>query len=187
MFAGNYQPAIRNVDVAIARRMNLIPWLVTIPKSEQDRRLFSKLKTEWSGILRWMIDGCLAWQKGGLNPPKIVTDATKDYLDSQDTMQNFFDDCCVIAKGEFDTFTHIWDGFLDWAEHCREFIPSKRAFGQKLKDRGFQSIEQGRDNVVTYLGIRCIRENAKNLMAEAKRKTEEARRNRAGDEEGEPE
>jgi putative DNA primase/helicase len=175
MFAGNHKPAIRNVDAAIMRRMNLIPFTVFIPVQERDLELFNKLKAEWPGILRWMIDGCLQWQKQGLKPPKIVTDATKDYLESQDTVQNFFDDCCMFGKDEFDTFEHLWDGYVDWCEHCREFIGTKKAFGQKLKDKGFQAIEY--QGAWTYLGIRCMRENAKVLREEAARKTEEARKN----------
>jgi putative DNA primase/helicase len=181
LFAGNHKPAFRTIDAAIMRRMNLIPFTVFIPPEERDLELFNKLKAEWPGILRWMIDGCLAWQHVGLKPPKIVTDATKDYLESQDTTQNFFDDCCVVAKGEFDTFAHLWDGWTDWAEDCREWPGTKKAFGQKLKDKGFQSIEQGKDNTVVYLGIRCIRENAKKLKEEAARKVEEARRNAPSD------
>jgi len=173
MFAGNHKPAIRNVDMAISRRFHLIPWLVTIPKNEQNKKLSDDLKSEWPGILQWMIDGCLAWQKQGLNPPKAVNSATQEYLDSQDTAQNFFDDCCIIAKNESDTFEHIWDGYVDWCEDCREFIGTKKAFGQKLKDKGFQAKRAvGKSKDRTYIGIRCIRENRKRLLEETKQSTE---------------
>jgi putative DNA primase/helicase len=167
MFAGNPKPTIRSVDVAISRRFHLVPWLVTIPENERNKNLSDDLKAEWPGILRWMIEGCLAWKKDALlKPPQIVTDATKEYLESQDTVQNFFDDCCVIAKNEYDTFEHIWDGYVDWCEDCREFIGTKKTFGQKLKDKGFQTIQYGADRALTYVGIRCIRENAKKLKEE---------------------
>jgi putative DNA primase/helicase len=180
LFIGNHKPAIRNVDEAIAARMNLIPFTVFIPKEERDPGLFDKLKgerNEWPGILRWMIDGCLQWQRVGLDPPKIVADATKEYLEDQDTIQNFFNDCCVIKKGEDDTFEHIWDGYIDWCENCREFVGTKKAFGQKLKDKGFQMVRLGADHTTHYLGIRCIRENAKKMREQAAREAEEARRN----------
>src|SRR5262249_16201073 len=102
-----------------------------------------------------------------------VRNTTKDYLESQDTTQNFFDDCCIIANNESDSFEHIWDGFVDWAEDCREYIGTKKAFGQKLIDKGFKSKPYGPNRVVTYFGIRCIRENKKKLMDEARRRTEE--------------
>src|SRR5262249_7531439 len=58
LIAGNHKPAFRNVDEAIRRRVKLMPFTVTIPKSKRDRALSDKLKAEWPGILRWMIDGC---------------------------------------------------------------------------------------------------------------------------------
>jgi putative DNA primase/helicase len=168
-FVGNHKPAIRNVDEAIRRRFHLVPWLVTIPKDERNKKLSDDLKAEWPGILQWMIDGCLAWQKQGLKPPKAVNSATQEYLDSQDTVQNFFDDCCVIAKNESDAFEHIWDGYVDWCEDCREYVGTKKAFGQKLKDKGFKA-KGGKER--TYIGIRCVRENRKKLLEDAKQSTE---------------
>src|SRR5262249_10483492 len=63
LIAGNHKPAFRNVDEAIRRRVKLIPFTVTIPEAERDPQLSEKLKAEWPGILRWMIDGCLMWQR----------------------------------------------------------------------------------------------------------------------------
>jgi hypothetical protein len=31
-------------------------------------------------------------------------------------------------------------GYVDWCENCREYICTQKAFGQKLKDKGFQMI-----------------------------------------------
>jgi P4 family phage/plasmid primase-like protien len=174
-FAGNHKPAIRNVTKAMARRFHLIPWLVTIPESEVVKSLSDDLKVEWPGILRWMIDGCLMWQRDGLNPPKIVRDATKDYLESEDTMQNFFEDCCVVGKNMYDSLEHLWDGYVDWCEDCREFIGTKKAFGQKLKDRGYESRPYTSSRTLHYFGIRCIRENRKKTAEELKQKMEEER------------
>ena len=60
------------VDEAIRRRMHLIPFNVTIPAADRDPTLADRLKEEWPGILAWMIDGCLAWQEQGLDPPESV-------------------------------------------------------------------------------------------------------------------
>ena len=68
VIAGNHKPGLRSVDEAIRRRFNLIPFTVAIPPAERDERLTEKLKAEWPGILAWMIEGCLDWQRHG--PPR---------------------------------------------------------------------------------------------------------------------
>ena len=42
--AGNHKPGLRSVDEAIRRRLNLIPFAVTIPPAERDLQLAEKLK-----------------------------------------------------------------------------------------------------------------------------------------------
>src|SRR5262249_51623648 len=124
--AGNHKLVIRNVDQAIRRRMNLLPFVVEIPEAERDKKLGEKLKAEWPGSLYGRIQGCVKWQQQELNPPAIVTDATEGYLESQDDVQIFLDECCVAARSEYDTVEHIWDGWVDWAEDCGEFVGTKR-------------------------------------------------------------
>jgi putative DNA primase/helicase len=50
----------------------LIPFNVTIPEDERDKDLPVSLEAEWPAIFRWMVNGCAAWMKEGLNPPKAV-------------------------------------------------------------------------------------------------------------------
>ena len=49
--------------------MNLLPFNVVIPEDKRDKDLPDKLKSEWAGILAWMIEGCGIWQRNGLAPP----------------------------------------------------------------------------------------------------------------------
>ena len=52
---GNHKPGLRAVDEAMRRRMNLLPFVVTIPPAERDSQLGEKLRAEWPGILGWAI------------------------------------------------------------------------------------------------------------------------------------
>jgi len=79
----------------------------------------------------------------------------------------------VIAPNESDTFEHLWDGWTDYCEDSREYVGTKKAFGQKVKDKEFKTTRPGAAKVLTYIGIRCIRENRKKQAEEARRKTEE--------------
>lgn len=92
--AGNHKPALKNVDDAARRRFNIVPFLHK-PEAP-DHRLEHKLKAEWPGILRWMIDGCLDWQKHGLVRPEIVTSATAEYFEAQDTIGRWLAERCIL-------------------------------------------------------------------------------------------
>ena len=84
VIAGNHKPSLRSVNEAIRRRFHLVPFDVTIPVAERDLQLAEKLRGEWPGILKWAIDGCIAWHHDGLNPPGAVQEATAAYLASED-------------------------------------------------------------------------------------------------------
>jgi putative DNA primase/helicase len=49
--AGNHKPGLRGVDEAMRRRLNLIPFTVTISVADRDVQLADKLKPEMPGIL----------------------------------------------------------------------------------------------------------------------------------------
>lgn len=72
MIVGNHKPALRGVDEAMRRRLHLLPFTVTVPPAERDPDLPEKLRAEWPAILRWMLDGCLEFQRKGLAPPASV-------------------------------------------------------------------------------------------------------------------
>jgi putative DNA primase/helicase len=144
MISGNHKPRLTSVDEAIKRRLLLVPFVVQIPVAERDKDLADKLKAEWPAILRWMIDGCLEWQRIGLAPPAIVLDATEDYFAEQDTLQQWLDDCTEDG-GEF-AFARTADLFASWKTWCeaRNLKPgSEQGFSSVLRDKGFQKKRNG--------------------------------------------
>ncbi|HUS53275.1 MAG TPA: phage/plasmid primase, P4 family, partial [Thermohalobaculum sp.] len=94
VIAGNHKPGLRSIDEAIRRRFHLVPFTVTIPPEKRDPDLAEHLKAEWPAILAWAIEGCLAWQRDGLAPPESVLAATAHYLEGQDAIAAWIDDCC---------------------------------------------------------------------------------------------
>jgi putative DNA primase/helicase len=134
---GNHKPRLDNVDEAMRRRMLLVPFTVQIPPEERDPDLPGKLKAEWPAILRWMIEGCLEWQQIGLAPPKIVTDATDEYFDDQDTIKEWLEDC--TEDGGPYAFTATSQLFASWKAWCdeRNLKPGNgKSLSDALADRG---------------------------------------------------
>lgn len=137
LIAGNHKPGLRGVDEAIRRRFHLIPFTVTIPEDQRDKDLAEKLKPEWGGILRWMIDGCLAWQRDGLRPPAIVRDATEAYLAAEDALAQWLEENCCRESGYAERSSVLFANWKSWADQAGEFAGSQKRFSQALEDRGF--------------------------------------------------
>jgi putative DNA primase/helicase len=141
---GNHKPRLTSVDEAIRRRLLLVPFTVQIPPAERDPQLMQKLEAEWPAILRWCIEGCLEWQRIGLEPPPIVRDATEAYFAGQDTLQQWLDDC-TDDGGEF-AFSRTTELFASWKNWCesRNSKPgSAQALSEALVGRGFAKKRNG--------------------------------------------
>ena len=130
VIAGNHKPNLRSVDTAMRRRFNIIPF--TNKPKKPDLQLAEKLEAEWSGILRWCIDGCLAWQKQGLNPPEVVCSATNAYFDEQDLFARWLDECCEIGPNKSDTHAALFKSWKAWAEANGEPAGSSKDFTPRM-------------------------------------------------------
>lgn len=133
--AGNHKPKLTNVDEAIKRRFRLIPFTVTIPKPERDTDLFQKLKPEWPAIMAWAIDGCLAWQAEGLEPPTAVAEATSGYLDQEDALNSWFKECCEHDEGSRVGLDELYKSWRTWALDNGADPGTKRTLTRDLEDR----------------------------------------------------
>jgi putative DNA primase/helicase len=163
--AGNHKPGLRNVDEAIRRRFNLIPFDVRIPPEERNPNLLDDLKTEWPGILKWMIDGCMEWQQSGLAAPQAVREATDDYLDAEDATAQWLAERCWVRgqivngraiNGElYSTSSDLFASWKVWADQTGEFVASQKRFSQGLQSRGFVP-RRNRDGRSGFDGIRLI-------------------------------
>jgi len=133
----NHKPTIRGTDHAIWRRLRLIPFEVTIPDAEQDKALPGKLEAERAGILRWTVEGCLAWQREGLAAPKTVSEATADYRDEMDTVAAFIDECCTPDPGAQTATKQLYDQYAKWCQRQSEEPMGKAELGARLSEKGF--------------------------------------------------
>jgi putative DNA primase/helicase len=135
VIAGNHKPGLSGVDAAIRRRFHLVPFTVTI--TEPDKDLADKLRGEFSGILKWMIEGCLAWQRDELNPPTIVREATEIYLGEEDGIAQWVEECCDTGKGLWGTGAALWQHWQRWAEANKEPPGTRKAFAEAMAAHGY--------------------------------------------------
>jgi putative DNA primase/helicase len=135
--AGNHRPSLANIDEAIRRRLQIIPFSVTIPLEERDHRLAEALEAEGPGILAWAIAGCADWQRRGLAPPHAVQDATHAYLSSEDSIRSWIDDRLLSDRAAWISSTDLFASWRDWATRVGESPGSQKALSGKLIERGW--------------------------------------------------
>jgi putative DNA primase/helicase len=134
LLIGNHKPILRNVDEAARRRFRIVPF---IRKPEQpDQRLAEKLRLEWPAILRWAIDGCLAWQREGLNVPPVVRAASEEYFEQQDVLGAWAAERCVFAGHLQERPSRLLADFNGWAEANGEKPISRNRLREWLERQG---------------------------------------------------
>lgn len=136
--SGNHKPGLRSVDEAIKRRMNLIPFTVTIPREERDPNFRARLKPEWPGILAWLVAGCRQWQAQGLAAPDVVVNATNAYLDEEDAVKLWLEENCFREAQRWITVAWLFSSWKYYAEAAGEHAGSTKRFSQRLESLGFK-------------------------------------------------
>ena len=131
---GNHKPTVRGTDEGIWSRVNLIPFEVVIPKEDQDTKLPEKLRSELPGILAWMVEGCIAWQHEGLNPPPEVRAATSEYRAEMDLLAQFIEECCILNSNAVTRAADLYASYTKWVS--ADSI-TQHEFGRRLTERGF--------------------------------------------------
>jgi len=138
----NHRPHLAADDDAIWERIFLVPFTVSFVdqpfaphQRPRDKEISEKLKKEASGILAWLVQGCLEWQKVGLQPPPMVVAATREYRQSEDTLQDFFDDCCILAPHAQVKAGELYEAYRDWCNRNGLKPLNGKSFGQKLRAR----------------------------------------------------
>ena len=150
----NAPPSLGPLDVAMRRRLRIVAFR-HCPRTP-DRGLEAKLRGETPAILRWMIDGCLAWRAQGLSrPASAIVEATSDYIFDEDTLGRFLGACCDVDLDDPTCSTSaadLYDAWTHWAAKVGVTVGSRRAFGLALTVRGF-----GRERTTFhrgYIGLR---------------------------------
>jgi putative DNA primase/helicase len=154
----NHKPQTREMTHAYWRRVRLVPFdfnASKLPAGEKDPDLREKLIAEAPGILAWLVQGCLEWQRIGLNPPAEVLEATASYKSEMDIVGKFIEECCVVGVPYQATAKALWARWREWCEENNEREGNRRNFGIAISKRPeqFEGVHTRDGNVWTGIGL----------------------------------
>ena len=157
----NNLPHAPESDSAFWERVHLIPFRVSFVRRQlqgplerpADIYMGEKLKVEVSGILAWLVRGCLQWQALGLDPPDEVIEASKEARRNEDFIADFVERCCITGAGEQCGSTEIYAVFKRWwkseVNTQGKGLIKHKAFGQMLSKK----FDKSKSGTVTYFGL----------------------------------
>ena len=139
ILATNTKPVVADNSFGFWRRLKLVPFTRCFEGSARDEHLEDYLKVhEGSGILRWLVDGCLEWQRRGLGEPASVRDATDEYRAESDPIADFIAETCDSAVTAVTRGSDLFAAYCKWADQQRlsklERLNAKD-FGRRMAEK----------------------------------------------------
>jgi len=137
-FSTNHRPIIRGTDMAIWRRVWLVPFEVIIPEERRDRFISEKLQAEGPGIVNWMLDGLRKYRENGdrLLMPEKVALATKKYRADSDIIGQFLADGYTFEPNARIEKSVLYEQYITYCKSTGENSVSARTFNEKIQERG---------------------------------------------------
>jgi putative DNA primase/helicase len=161
----NNKPRIRENSEAVWRRLRIVPFAVVIPEGERDPQLLRKLMEESSGVLNWLVEGCLAWRRMGVGQACGVESATQTYRHDQDDVARFVAERCErepvedgVQAGWFVPWAILKQAYLDWCDESGVTVIAERALQEALDRLGFTTGTRRVNSKPTKvrLGVRLV-------------------------------
>jgi putative DNA primase/helicase len=129
LFLFNDRPRVTDLSHAFWRRALLVPFRRQFTEAERDGQLKDKLLAEAAGILRWMVKGCLEWQRLGLCPPAAVRSAVDEWRAESDLIAEFIGTACEPVPGVWVHTRDMYTAFQGWCQ--AERIDDRERVGRR--------------------------------------------------------
>lgn len=142
----NFIPKFKSTGYDMRKRLRIIPFTQTFYAQEEnkwpvrDNDLKDKLEAEKSGILKWMVDGCLDLQQNGNPESEAVRLCTDSCFEEQDPIGEFLEATCIFDIRKEIALKDLWKALQDYCDDGRRRPP----FGDS---RGLRANLQNRDGI----------------------------------------
>ena len=147
----NHKPTIRGTDKGIWRRVKLVPFNYSVPDDKKDKMLEPKLLAEAQGILNWLIEGCLEWQKNGFPKCDAIDNATNEYQEDEDRLGEFLTEAIQRGPNYKVSASELYKAYRLYCRNAGEYALNTKNFGKELAEKGFSKRREAKGNF--WLGI----------------------------------
>lgn len=153
--AFNHKPIVRDDSHGFWRRVRLIPFTQLFEGTSANSNLFYELLEELPGVLRWSLEGVLAWKKADLGQTEGMKYEAGRYRKESDPTNDFLSDKYVVDPSAYVAAAELWGSYLAWVAENHELYPlNRQEFARRLEDRGFTQARVGHNRTRAWRGLR---------------------------------
>jgi putative DNA primase/helicase len=144
------RPTLDHIDPAVRGRLHLVPFDRRWNRPGEyecdeglpdgDKGLAVQLASEAEGILAWLVQGALMYQREGLTPPDEVVAITRDYVMEQDLFGRWLATLQRCTPKQGTLARDLFGQFLSWIRN-EGFPPdhyNQKTLGTELKRRNIE-------------------------------------------------
>lgn len=139
--ATNARPQFNLADPAMMSRVNVIPFMVSIPPEEQNRNLTAELiNEEGEGILAWAVQGAVMWANEGLGDNPFDQQSAV-IIKPVITLDQFITECCTQNPNDTVKSNDLLSAFNIYKSDLGDDSPDLKIkeFSSMLNNSGFES------------------------------------------------
>lgn len=136
----NHLPKLKSLDGGTRRRIAVAPFPATLPPDKVITNYEAQLVGRCGGvILRWIVEGAQMFYRAGckLTKPRVVQAATEKYLEGEDWLKAFLEECCDVGVGYAEKAGNLRDSYRVYCDRSGEYKRDSRDFTSALEEMGF--------------------------------------------------
>lgn len=136
----NHLPKVGEIDKGTWRRLIVIPFDAKISSNKDVKNYADYLyDTAGGAILQWIIEGAkkIIEAEYKLVPPVRVQAAIDEYMDQNNWLKHFLDECCDIDKSNTEKSGELYQEYRNYCVRSGEYTRSSGSFCSALEASGF--------------------------------------------------
>ncbi len=136
----NHRPIVKGSDNGIWRRLMLLPFernFENDPLVTKDPHREMKLDAEMEGILAWIVEGAMRFQREGLAKIGAVKAASDAYREDMDLLAEWLEECCEVGPEFKEPAASLWTSWFEFAKNrgLLTYVKNSVALGRRLESR----------------------------------------------------
>lgn len=134
IMACNELPRSFDLSHGMLRRLLIVPFDATFTKANRDIHIVTKLKEELSGIFNLAMSGYHRFIKqDGFSDSTVVESAVENYVNENDSVQNFIMDECAIQPSYKVAVGQLYTAYSFYCDSGNLKALNKLKFGKRMK------------------------------------------------------